>query len=177
MEQLIKLAHLLNSNNINWAVGGSTLLKLRGIEIMAHDIDIMIHESDFEMACELLKHMCCECETKESNVFRTKFYRKFNWDGMEIDCMSGMCINLMDMEFNYPFDHKDYDILYRDTPIPLCYIEDWYVLYNLMPNREDKVKYIEAYLKENTINKLRFEYLHSLNIPLEIKRSIEILNQ
>lgn len=173
MEQLLTLTKLLNSNQINWALGGSTLLKLRGIDIMAHDIDIMIHESDFEKGCRLLADLYDECEVKESTIFKTKYYRKFNLNGIEIDCMCGMSVIISDTLFEYPFDYKEYNILYKETSIPLCYIEDWYVLYHVMPNRESKVKVIEEYFTKNSINKDRINYLFGLNIPKEIKQLME----
>lgn len=173
MEQLISLLKTLNTHQISWALGGSTLLKLRGIDCVPHDIDIMIHETDFEKGCKLLAQFCIEREVQESKYFKTKHYRKFNLNGVEIDCMSGMNIDVSQSLFEYTFDHKEYDILYKDEWVPLCYVEDWYVLYHVMPNRLSKVKIIEDYFRKHSINKQRMEYLINLNIPIEIKQRIE----
>lgn len=174
MEQLVSLSKILNMHQINWALGGSTLLKLRGIECEPHDIDIMIHESDFDKGCNLLAQFCIECEVKESKYFKTKDYQKFNLNGIEIDCMSGMNIYGSQSLFEYTFDHKEYDILYKEEWVPVCYIEDWYVLYHVMPNRESKVKMIEDYFTKILLNKQRMEYLIRLNIPKDIQQRIKL---
>lgn len=160
-----QLAQLFNSNHINWALGGSLLLKLSGINVDVNDIDIMIQEKDFELCINLLKDVSIECEVQESEIFKTKYYRKFKWDNIEIDCMSGMCIHGSNHIFDYQFDHKEKDIKINHTIIPLCYIEDWYILYHLMPNRETKVRIIEQYFKHHSVNQLRFNYLLNLDIP------------
>lgn len=170
---LIQLAQLLNSNHINWALGGSALLKLKGIELDVNDIDIMIHEDDFEFCSDLLKSVSKECEVKESEIFKTKYYRKFIWDNIHIDCMSGMTLHLSNNVFNYQYDRKDQDIIFDNTCIPLCYIEDWYLLYHLMPNREIKVSIIEKYFENYHIDKQRFLKLLRLDIPNNKRLLIE----
>lgn len=170
---LIKLAQLLNSNHINWALGGSLLLKLSGIDLEVNDIDIMIHENDFESCISLLREVSFECEVKESDIFKTRYYRKFKWDTVEIDCMSGMSLHLSSHIFNYQYDHKDKDIKFDNTYIPLCYIEDWYILYHLMPHRESKVNMIEDYYKSHPINKSRINSLLELDIPYDKRIRID----
>lgn len=173
METLIKLAHLLNSNHIKWAVGGSTLLKLSGIDINVNDLDIMIHESDFENAKTLLKTVAIECEIKESSLFKTKYYRKFKWDDTEIDCMSGISLNLSEGYFEYYFDHKDREVEINNEFIPLCYIEDWLILYHLMPNRASKIQCLEEYFTHHSINMNRINTLLTLNIPKSYRTKID----
>lgn len=172
-ETLIQLAQLLNSNHINWALGGSALLKLRGIELDVNDIDIMIHENDFQSSIDLLKTVSIECEVKESEVFKTKYYKKFIWNNIHIDCMCGMALHLSNNTFNYQYDHKDKDIELDNTHIPLCYIEDWYILYHLMPNREKKISIIEKYFENYPIDKQRFDKLLQIDIPNNKRLLIE----
>lgn len=164
---LIQLAQLLNLNHINWALGGSALLKLSGIELDVNDIDIMIHENDFDSCIDLLRSVSIECEVIQSEIFKTKYYRKFIWNNIHIDCMGGMSIHLSNNVFNYQYDHKDKDVVLDNIYIPLCYIEDWYILYHLMPNRETKINMIEYYYNDHPINKLRINALLKLNIPNE----------
>lgn len=166
---LIQLAELLNSNHINWALGGSKLLSMSGIELDVNDIDIMIHEHDFDCCLELLKGVSIECEVKESEIFKSKNYRKLCWDDIQIDCMSGMTIHLNENVFVYEFDCKDKDILFENISIPLCYLEDWYVLYNVMPHRESRIKIMEMFFMKHTFQANRYYSLLELNIPMDIR--------
>lgn len=170
---LIELTNLLNSNHINWALGGSCMLKLRGIELDVNDIDIMIHESDFEKCIELLNTVSMECEVKKSDVFKTRYYKKFKWNQTEIDCLSGMSIQLGLDLFEYQFDHKVSDIYLNGTVIPLCYIEDWFMLYQLMPNRGSKIIVIDEYFKSHMINKNRIQHLLDIKLPNQIREYLE----
>ena len=170
---LIKLTQLLNSNHINWALGGSLLLKLSGIELEVNDIDIMIHENDFESCINLLKDVSIECSTQTSEIFRTKYYRKFKWDNIQIDCMSGMNLHISNTSFEYQFDHKDKDIEIDPISIPLCYLEDWYILYHLMPNRENKVILLENYFMLHSFNQLRLNKLLEHDIPYDKRIRID----
>ena len=166
---LVQLAKLLNSNLINWAVGGSKLLRLSGMELDVNDLDIMIHEHDFDRCIELLKSVSIECEVKESEIFKSKNYRKLCWDNVQIDCMSGMTIQLNENVFVYEFDCKDKEILYENISIPLCFLEDWYVLYHVMPHREAKIKIMEMFFMNHTIQDRRYYALLELNIPMDIR--------
>lgn len=166
---LIQLAELLNSNHINWAIGGSKLLSLSGIKLEVNDIDIMIHEHDFDRCLELLKGVSIECEVKESEIFKSKNYRKLSWDNVQIDCMSGMIIHLNENVFVYKFDCKEKEILFENISIPLCYLEDWFVLYHVMPNRESKIKIMEKFFMKHSIQDRRYYALLELNIPKDIR--------
>jgi hypothetical protein len=87
--------------------------------------------------------------------------------------MSGMTLHLSNNVFNYQYDRKDQDIIFDNTCIPLCYIEDWYLLYHLMPNREIKVSIIEKYYEKHPIDKQRFLKLLRLDIPNNKRLLIE----
>ncbi|MBY6897199.1 hypothetical protein [Clostridium botulinum] len=53
-------------------------------------------------------------------------------------------------------------------------MEDWYVIYQLIPNREAKVKVIESYLLLNGINNsFLLERVLKGNLPIEVREKIK----
>ncbi|EPS50014.1 TPA: hypothetical protein PL619_000635 [Clostridium botulinum] len=53
-------------------------------------------------------------------------------------------------------------------------MEDWYVIYQLIPNREAKVKAIESYLLLNGINNsFLLERTLKGNLPIEVREKIK----
>lgn len=172
---LYELARRLNSNQIHWSLGGSLMLKLRGIPMDVHDIDILVHAADFDLCCELLSQSSTELNVYESDVFKTKLYRKFKWNETEIDCMGGMSVQLPSMLFEYQFDHKDVDIIQDEHTIPLSYMEDWYLLYLLMPNRVSKLKCLESYFNQHSVNQERIHKLLSFHLPEQTIQTLKSL--
>lgn len=169
--ELLIIANQLNYSNITWAIGASMMLKLRDFDINVHDIDIMVHQDDFEIACNRLNEVCEEISVAESNLFRTKHFKRFKCDDIEIDIMSGMGIMFKTGFFDYQFNKDDIEkvIQFDSIKLPLCYIEDWYVFYHLMPNRYPTIQKIEIFFNENRFISERFNRILKLDIPYHIQ--------
>ncbi len=168
---LIKIAKVLNQSNITWAVGASMMLKLRDFDMNVHDIDLMVDQNDFELACMKLNNLGNEISVEESKLFKTTCFKRYNCDGIEIDLMSGMGIVHKTGFFDYQFKNEDIDkvILIDSISLPLCYIEDWYVFYHLMSNRYETIQKIHDYFNDNPFNTSRFIKLRKLNIPYHVQ--------
>lgn len=168
---LIKIAKVLNQSNLTWAIGASMMLKLRDFEMNVHDIDIMVDQDNFELACTCLNEYGNEIVVDESKLFKTKYFKRYNCDGIEIDIMSGMGIVHKTGLFDYQFKKEDIDkVLVIDTiNLPLCYVEDWYIFYHLMPNRYETIQKIHDYFNENQFDIHRFKKLLDLDIPYSIQ--------
>lgn len=168
---LFKIAIELNQSNITWAVGASMMLKLRDFDMIVHDIDIMVDQNDFELACIKLNNLGNEINVEESKLFKTTCFKRYNCDGIEIDIMSGMGIVHKTGFFDYQFKKEDIDkVLVIDSiKLPLCYIEDWYIFYHLMSNRYETIQKIHDYFNNNHFNNTRFIKLRNLIIPYPIQ--------
>jgi hypothetical protein len=69
--------------------------------------------------------------------------------------MAGLSINYDNGIFEYIFDQSsisDTKII-NGVNIPLTSLEDWYIIYQLIPNREIKVTMVGNYLSSNGIKK------------------------
>ena len=169
---LLELAEFLNSNKINWALGASFMMKLRSIEVDVNDIDLMIHERDFDHACQLISKHGIEKPISYSSVFQTERYKKFEYKDLSIDCMAGMTIHTDSRIIKYHFDQAESYVILGNANIPLCYLEDWYVLYRCMPNRQSKVEMIETYFINHRANKERIKKLLFIDLNDDDKQAL-----
>jgi hypothetical protein len=83
-----KLSHI----NINWALIGSSNLALQGVDVEAHDIDILIDKEGALLIGEILKEFTeKEIKYQESEKFKS-YYGKFIIDGVDVEIMGDLLI-------------------------------------------------------------------------------------
>ncbi|QTL97883.1 hypothetical protein GM661_07760 [Iocasia frigidifontis] len=174
---LIKIAKELNKEQITWAIGASVLLNFYKLIDNPNDIDIIIEISDIEKANKVLKNIGHKKTCKESDSYSSKYFFEYEINKIDIDVMAGFVINYgSNKQYLYEFNKKSItDILnINNVEIPLTSLEDWYVLYSLMTKREDKVKLIEKYFRENGIRNFEIlkKHMSKKDIPKEVKENI-----
>ncbi|PAB60268.1 nucleotidyltransferase family protein [Anaeromicrobium sediminis] len=150
---LYKIAKEFNEKNILWAVGASILLNHYNLIDEINDIDIFVHEDHIEKADALLKKLGNKKEREKVGTYSTKYFYEYVIDHIDIDVMAGFVINHGSGQYNYIFDEKSITAYMHmgEIQVPLTALEDWYVIYNLIPNRQYKVKLIEDYLNKNKV--------------------------
>ncbi|WP_252235235.1 hypothetical protein [Clostridium sp. ZS1] len=166
----------LNDNGVVWAVGASILLNSYGLADYPNDIDILVDTNDIERVDKILKSIGEKKERKESKIYSTKYFYEYVVNGIDIDVMSGLNINYNGGVFKYTFDNKSISEFknINGVNIPLTSLEDWYVIYQLIPNREKKVNFIEDYLISNGIkNKGLLERTLKCELPDEVRNKIK----
>lgn len=166
----------LNSSNIVWGVGASILLNQFGLIKKPNDIDIFIDIKDIEKADEVLKSISEKKKWEKTATYSTKYFYEYIIDGFDVDVMAGFAVNHINGVFEYTFDHNSISEFKRinGVNIPFTSLEDWYVIYQLIPNREAKVKIIESYLLLNGIKKpLLLERALKGNLPIEVREKIK----
>lgn len=152
LEVLVKIARLLNENNITWAIGGSLMLYFKGIIDDFHDIDIMVIEEDVQKLRELLLKIGNLTPANPNDKYKTKCFLEFIVNGAEIDVMAG---------FSIVNNGKEYDCSLKSDQIYEIYVIDgvsipmqspvlWLKYYSLI-GRQDKVELINRYYEKNII--------------------------
>ena len=178
MNTLCHIGNELNKANILWAVGASILLMQHKLVNSPNDIDLLIHINDIEKADKILKSMGEKKTFEKTDIYSTEYFYEYVINGFDIDVMSGLKINHYAGTYNYIFDKDSISqyININDINIPLTSLEDWYVLYQLIPNREKKVKIIEDYLKSTGINNTNLLKRSLLgNLPSNVEYKIREL--
>ena len=146
LELLKGIAHRFNEARIEWALGASLMLFLKGIVSEFHDIDLMVSVQDAERAKAILSEMgeLCPPNPKPNPMYRTKTFMEFLIDSVEVDVMAGFAIVK---------DGKVYDCALRKAQIvekmplgteviPLQSPSLWCKCYRLM-GRAEKAELIE----------------------------------
>lgn len=180
---LAVIAKQLNPAGIVWGVGASMLLAQYGLIDSPADIDIIVSLKDIHEADNLLSVLAeIRNEKEKSDIYLTDFFYEYQLDSVDVDVMSGFKIKQQESVFDYEFDKSSVPNVFEflGESIPFMTLEEWYVLYQLMPNREFKVNLLEGYFYKRGL-----EYPHLLerliqnkSLPETIKcRSLKILSK
>ncbi len=155
-EVLIKIASELNENKIRWGIGASVLLHLYGIVKEPDDIDIIVEEEDALKAHEIFLKLGEYNQLPYKAPFRTKHFLNYKVGNTMVDLMGAFKIETEVGVYSMIFDSEAIvgEADYHGVVIPKTALEDWFVLYQLIPGREPKVKMIEEYLvKEGIVHR------------------------
>lgn len=153
---LTNIAKRLNDEGVLWCVGASVLLYNYDLVDNPTDIDIVVAIDDIHRADKVLASMGEKLPESESSLYATDFFNEYIIDGVNIDVMAGLKIRIDEGKsvFEYPFDNRSVantEVL-NGVDVPYASLEDWYILYQLMPKREAKVAMIENYLKQYSVS-------------------------
>ncbi len=147
LQTILQINKILQDENVTFAFGASNCLFFNGIDVCPNDIDILVTKEDLHKLKNCFKNFK-QLEVTKSDVFLSKYFYKYELNGCSIDVMCEFTIKKGDFVYVYPFGDDKIDYAYfRKNKIPVSPIEDWRYLYSLMPNREEKVKMIDEYLK------------------------------
>ncbi|KMK76943.1 hypothetical protein AB990_07950 [Alkalihalobacillus pseudalcaliphilus] len=153
-QALLKICKRIPGHQISWAVGGSLMLQMEGLVDVARDIDILVDEKCVKTMIQFLKDIGTEHTALSKDPYRTKVFKKYQIGEVEVDLMSGFALRHDEGIYEASFPKQAIRILeLQDGQVaPFCYLEDWYVLYMLMPNKGEKVMLIEHHFENVGIN-------------------------
>ncbi|WP_105616363.1 nucleotidyltransferase family protein [Vallitalea okinawensis] len=152
---LSNIGRELNENGILWGVGASVLLNHYGLIEKPNDIDILINLDDIQEADMTLRSLGEKRIFEKTSTYSTEYFYEYIINDIDIDVMAGLSINHEKGIYRHVFDCQSIvkTAKINDIDIPLTSLEDWYVIYQLIPNRKAKVKMIENYLHSNGVQK------------------------
>lgn len=165
-----------NDSNIVWAIGASMMLNQFGLIDNPNDIDIFVDVKDIDRADEILKSIGEKKEPKKTSAYATKHFYEYLINGIDIDVMAGLAINHDSGVYEYVFDTDSVSRieLINEVEIPFTSLEDWYVIYQLISNRESRVNLIERYFALNGIKNIALlQRALRGNLPLAVRSKIE----
>lgn len=175
---LLEIAKTLNTNHIHWAVGGSLMLECFDLATNPQDIDLIVSIKDIKQADALLSVLGKKKRPTNNKMFATDYFYQYEINKVNVDLMAGFKIIHEEGIYAYPFDQHSIGekIIDKDVKINYCALEDWYVLYALMPNRKHKTELLFNYLKLNP-SKHSFLLKRALQQPLpeKLKENIHLL--
>ncbi|MBU1144967.1 MAG: hypothetical protein KJ971_03800 [Firmicutes bacterium] len=172
---LKKIAMILNAECVTWGLGGSTLLYHYGLVEKPRDLDIIIETKSVKQVERLLLLIGYKMTPLRNDVYSTEVFMEFVVDDVDVDIMAGFSISKGAFTYVYDFNASSVSnyMVIENEDVPLTSLEDWYILYQMMPDRSDKVQLIEKYFLENGIEHLHYLYEALLKpLPMEIKESV-----
>ncbi|MEW9121988.1 MAG: hypothetical protein AB2421_04685 [Thermotaleaceae bacterium] len=168
----------LNDLDILWGVGGSILLNQFELIDIPHDIDIIVDIKDISRADEFLKSMGEKKQWEKTHRYSTRYFYEYVINGFDVDVMAGFKVNHRNGVFEYSFDNhsiSEYKEI-NGIDIPFTSLEDWYVIYQLIPNGEKKADKIESYiLSRGMKNSALLERALEKDLPIEVKERVKLL--
>ncbi|QZY85418.1 hypothetical protein [Exiguobacterium acetylicum] len=169
LEQVLeKVVACLQQERIQFGIGGSLLLHHHGLPVTPRDIDLVVALADAERAVLLLSEMGTVVEQDETSLYATEVFQEFMIEGIDLDLMSGLQVRHDEGVFVYPFAEQSID----SVGLPFMALVDWYVIYQLIPGREQKVTMIEDVFTKQEVDRKRLEQLRSLVLPQIVKKRI-----
>lgn len=177
-ENLRLIGERLNRDGILWAVGASVMLNQYGLVDRPNDIDLMVDINDIDKVDCILKELGNKKYREKVEEYATEYFYEYVINGSDVDVMAGLTINFCGGSYRYIFDKSSIARIVDidGVDIPLTSLEDWYVLYQVIPNREKKVVMIENYLKDNGITRIDLlKRALTRELPIEVRERIEKL--
>jgi hypothetical protein len=178
MAALTFLSDRMNGMNATWGVGGSLLLYFYGLVQEPNDIDLLVAEPDMEKLHRVFQELGEYQPFVPKSPFCTKKYCNYTILGANVDVMAGYSIEHDSGIYLLDFDSPSVTRTVRlgDSNVPLSALEDWYVLYQLIPGKQYKAEWIAAYFQQHGIPS-PFLLENALNRPLpqQVKQRIENL--
>ncbi|MEC9488954.1 MAG: hypothetical protein UMV23_05690 [Halanaerobium sp.] len=137
------------SAGLLWGVGGSLLLYFHGLLREPNDIDILISEENAKEGQHILHTLGKRQETAPTILFCTRYFSTYKIAGVKVDLMGGFAIKHQAGVYHINFTPESRAGYYQlaSKPIPCCRLEDWFVIYQLIPGKRDKARLIAEYFK------------------------------
>ena len=140
---IVKIAKQLNDKGIRYAIGGSVLLYLKGIDFSFNDLDLMIHEEDALKVREALKEIGEYHPNNRSTD--AKVFDEFTIEGLDVDAISGLSVTAYGKTYDFSFKGEEVDYAeVEGVKIPLDSLDRWYDIYSFQ-GRVEKARYIKDY--------------------------------
>ncbi len=173
-EALLRVADVLNRNTVDWGLGGSSMLWFHGLADRPHDIDLLVAERDAPRAHELLSRLGTNEAVAPKEPFCTKHFTHYAILGTEVEVIGLFGIRHAEGVYRLDWRRDENTRVERlkDVGIPLTPLEDWFVLYLLMPGRSGKADLIEACLKRQGIRRDRLEAALRQPLPAEVRARV-----
>ena len=150
---LAKAARALNQAGIVWGVGASAMLYLVGAAEEFNDFDLLIDPEQSKAARVVFEALGAKAlpAAPASASYDTEGFFEYSLDGVDFDLLCGFAIRRKEAVYRYAFgrDRIAEWVSVEGERAPLCPVEDWFVLYLLMPGRQKRATLIARYLKTN----------------------------
>ena len=178
LSALGKIAHALNNEKIVWGVGGTALLFLQGLLPVPERLELLAEPAGFPSAVKALGKLGV-VETRPGGphgALSATHHYTCTLGGASVSLFADMAVQRKEAAFRYPFaaDRITGYIRLGDTAVPVTPLEDWYVLYLLLPGRARLAVQISRCLRANTLlaDRTRFNPWLANRLPGDVREHV-----
>lgn len=179
-ELLHRIVEKFDNSGLQWCVGCSFSLFLRGIVDDFHDFDILVANKDIEKAKNIMREITkAEPIATGGNGFcNSDDYSHWQFNNCDIDLIAGFRVETFGSSLYVPVRPNIFEIMdieFLPCKIPVINVEPLYLLYAMMegwqPKRKYKRELIEEYFSKVKPSKELLEYYLNFN-PKEPDSSV-----
>ena len=177
-EVLAIIGKRFNDEQILWGVGGSVMLNYYGLAENPRDIDLVVALADVEKADAILSKLGRKQNRMPDSLYETEHFLEYVIQGVDVDVMAGLNITHEAGTYNFTFNTQSVTkrMTINKVEIPLTSLADWYVIYQLLGDREVKVDRIEKHLLSSRLVETdRLERTLTGNLPDNVRKRVEAL--
>lgn len=181
-EALNRVAGVLNEHRIEWGLGGSSLLAVYGLAERPNDIDLLVASNDAGRAHDLLRQQgSCEALAPKEPYCTAYFYH-YTIGGTDVDLIGLFGIRHESGTYRLDWRRNEDDARISlpevSHPIPLTPLEEWFVLYLLIPGKSCKSDLIERHwLQDGGLRPHLLRQALARELPAPVRgRIVRVLN-
>ena len=174
---LLKIAKAFNDKELLWAVGASKLMEKYDI-LISDDIDFFVARKHLDDAFEILNKLGEQIEIPFNASFLSQSSYCFIIDDVFIKLVSGLNIRHSTGIYRYSFKTSSIDSTTEINGVAINYmsLEDWFILYQMMPGRLEYSKMILEYFKKTKkINTIYLERALNKALPTNTRALLQNL--
>ena len=174
------IAKELNQLAVLWGVGGSVLLHQYGLVETPGDIDLFVDLTEVNRIEQVLSCLGEKQVSPPHARYLTTCFREYVIGGVDVDVMAEFAIRHESGVYRFVFDKQSLveSRIVQGETIPFTSLEDWYVLYRLLPNGLEKATRIETYFHRHGIKQPTLLHRALMGcLPDKIKQDVQRLLQ
>jgi hypothetical protein len=173
---LLNIDRAFSNAGVFYALGGSAMLCLHGLETIARDLDLFVRIEDKDKAHAILCSIGEQIDAPTKPEYETKHFSKYRIENIETDLMADFAVRTKHGLASYPSAALRAKLVSLDQrAIPCMLLEDWLYLY-LAIGRTQRVQALTRHFQTHPIDRERMVELMRLPMPGELSRTLrEIL--
>lgn len=172
----LRVARALNDRGAVWAMGASMLLYFHGLLQTPRDVDILAAPRDIALVDAVMRDMGQARDAAPNAAYATAHFCEYAVDGIEVDVIAGFVVCREGKRYAYDLRPEEFThMTVAGIDMPLTPLEDWYILYQLMPDRERRVAELYAYLAAHGARKDVLAKWHGMALPASVRQSLDAL--
>lgn len=147
------IALKFNEHHLEWALGGSKMLALRGMDVTTRDLDLLVSEKDAEKASKILTSLGQRKPQPDAKNYVTRHFEVYDITGISVDLIAGFALVKEGVRHDLPLDMSSRKTIVElgHSVVPLDDLLTWERYYRLL-GRPQVAKRIRDFLdRENDV--------------------------